>query len=67
MHSGACGVHAMSMIASRNAALSRTAPAAVIHDRCACGERKNGSAPNEVWVSRTSVNHPIQASQNGSS
>src|SRR5947209_4980098 len=39
------------------AAASRTAPAAVTHDRSGVGERKNASAGNEVWLSSTSVNH----------
>src|SRR3954447_4117970 len=67
MQSAACGVRGMSTTDSRIAAVSSTAPAAVTHERCGFGERKNVSDPYDVCVSCTSVNHAIHDSQKLSS
>ncbi len=46
-----------------SAAESRTVPAAVIHDRSGCGERKKFSAAYDVCVSSSSVNHRSHSNQ----
>lgn len=45
---------------ARRLAASSTGPAAVTQDWSGCGERKNVSAGNEVWVSSTSMNQSSQ-------
>src|SRR5437763_6929609 len=63
MHNGAAGDHGMSHTASRSDAVSSTTPAAVTQLRFGFGDRKNTSAPYDVCVSCTSVNHVIHVSQ----
>ena len=61
----ACTSCGTSMLEIVSAAPSSTAPAAVTHEWSVCGERKNTSAENDVWVSSTSTNqrsHSIQTS-----
>src|ERR1700739_2048288 len=63
MQRGAAGENGMSSTDKRTDAVSSTAPAAVTQLRCGWGDRKNTSAPYDVWVSCTSVNHAIHAVQ----
>ena len=63
MHSAAEGSYGMSMEDKVNAAVSRMAPADVIHEFSAFGERKKTSAGNVVWLSSTSANQVSQVFQ----
>ena len=58
MHSPASGDHGIDSVELANAAPSRTAPAAVIHERSGFGERKKARTANVVCVSASSANQP---------
>ncbi len=59
----AWGFGSMSRHDSEMAAVSITAPAAVIHELLGRGERKNGSDGCDVWLSSSSTNHCSHSSQ----
>ena len=59
----AWGFGSMSRQANDIAAVSMTAPAAVIHELLGRGERKKGNEGCEVWLSSTSTNHCSHSSQ----
>ena len=52
----------MSIVDTISAAVSRTVPAAVIHELLGRGERKNTSAGLVAWLSSSSTNHCSQPS-----